>query len=49
MKIPVKAQTNCILKKTKKMELIQYATNKEDKSEGNERKIKQKQRRNCKE
>ena len=34
---------------TKNMELIQYANNNEDKSKGNERKIKQKQQQNCKE
>ena len=49
MKNPVKPQTNLILQKTKKMELIPYVTNNEDESEGNKRKIKQKQRRNWKE
>ena len=50
MKDPVKAQTNRILSKTKKMELIQYATNNESKSQGNKRKRKQKtKRRDCKE
>ena len=52
MKKLVKAQTNCILQKTKKTELIQYVTNNEeknDKSRGSERKIKQKQRQNFKE
>ena len=38
-----------ILQKTKKMELIPYATNNEEKSKENERKTKQKQWRNCKE
>ena len=41
MKNPVKAQMNCILQKTKKIELIQHTTNKEDESKGNKRKIKQ--------
>ena len=38
MKNLVKAQTNLILQKTKKMELIPYVTNNEDESEGNKRK-----------
>ena len=49
MKNPVKAQMNCILQKTKEMELIQYATENEAESKGNERKIKQNQWRYCKE
>ena len=42
MKNLVKAQTNLILQKTKKMELIPYVTNNEDESEGNKRKKKTK-------
>ena len=52
MKNLVKTQTNCILQKSKKMEMIQYITNSEyesDEKEENERKEKQKQRQNCKE
>ena len=51
MKNLVKTQTNCILQKSKKMEMIQYITNSEyesDEKEENERKVKQKQRQNCK-
>ena len=41
-----KAQTNCILQKSKKMEMIQHVTNSEyesDEKEENERNVKQKQ------
>ena len=38
----MKAQTNYILQKTKKVELIQYADRNEGESEENERKIKRK-------
>ena len=47
-KNPVKSQANPILQKTK-MELTPYATNNEDESEGNKRKIKHKHQLNCKE
>ena len=45
----MKSQANHILQKTKKMELIPYATNNEDESKGNKRKIKHKHQLNCKE